>query len=580
MASRTLEEMFSDARDIHEQGDRLEALKGAMDESVKRHDAKKDRFVPASAYGDNYNGGPIGIVKGAGPDPRTEKIAQLAEKFGQVSKGLGTDEQAAVTAALEELREMQGDLTKDITVASPGNLHPYDLEAPAKQLVPRFTPLRNELGRTKGQGVAREYRRILGYSNTGMGGVANLTPFFNSESDSGTPTFGALALRRGQKIAYSMDVKTLGYVEMSLSDMVTWKAQFSNLGFENTRSLSQMALLWAHMLGEERAMLYGRGSGSGYEGVVAAPTYAALTATGSGGTLGAGIYKAKVTSFTGQGESLPGGEVTSGSLTAGQVLQIPITVQPTGAIAYGVYLTAAGGGTGTETFQGFFVPTVNPSTIQISSLVPGGAVVPSADGSANANGYDGFLSTLSDPANAGFFSRFDVTYPGKNVFGNATAANNIGDQPWQDAFAAMYASVYADPDEVWVNVQQRRQLADFVRNAGTGAAAYRITIPETGADNVRIGAIVSGLHNESSPTDKLVDLRVHPYMPIGASFIRSRVLNIPNSGIGDTSEVISVQEYMGIDWPEIQFTYDSSTYWYGSLLHYAPKWNGCILGLQ
>ncbi len=97
---------------------------------------------------------------------------------------------------------------------------------------------------------------------------------------------------------------------------------------------------------------------------------------------------------------------------------------------------------------------------------------------------------------------------------------------------------------------------------------------------MRIGAIVTGLHNESSPTDKVVDLRVHPYMPLGASLIRSRVLNIPNSGIGDTSEVISVQEYMGVDWPGLQFTYDASTYWYGSLLHYAPKWSAAILGLS
>src|SRR6266704_22587 len=190
--SPLLEEMFSDASDYRERGERLEALKSALLASVERHDAGLDGFIHHTAYGDSYNGGEIGIVKNAGPDPRTEKIAMLAERFGQVSKSLSADEQGAVSAALDELRLMQDDLSKDITVASPGNLHPYDLETPAKQLVPRFTPLRNELSRTKGQGVAREYRRILGYTNTGMGGVANLTPFFNSETD--TNTFGSLAL--------------------------------------------------------------------------------------------------------------------------------------------------------------------------------------------------------------------------------------------------------------------------------------------------------------------------------------------------------------------------------------------------
>jgi hypothetical protein len=340
-----------------------------------------------------------------------------------------------------------------------------------------------------------------------------------------------------------------------------------------------MALLWAHMLGEERAMLYGRGTaGNGYEGIVAAPTAGALTNSAASTSLGAGIYKFYLTSLTGQGESARGSELTSASITAGDKIVIPVTVQPTGAIAYGLYMTAAGGGSNSEVFQGFVVPT--SGNITVTSFVAGGAASPTVDGSAISTAYDGFLSVLSDPAQSGYFARFDVTYPGKNVYGNATAANNIGDQPWQDAFAAMFASVYADPDEVWVNVQQRRQLADFVRNAGTGAAAYRITIPEPDANSVRVGAIVSGLHNESSPTGKLVDLRVHPYMPLGASFIRSRVLDVPNSGIGDTSEVISVQEYMGIDWPQVQFTYDSSTYWFGSLIHYAPKWNGAIFGLQ
>src|SRR6185437_9129194 len=216
-------------------------------------------------------------------------------------KDMSGDDQVAVGSELDALNAMKDRFAKDITVASPGNLHPYDLEAPAKILVPRFTPLRNEMPRQKGQGTAREFRRILGYSNTGMGGVPNLTPFFSSESGStlasGGTTFGALNLVRGQKISYAMDVKSIGYLELSLSDLVSWKSQFSNLGFEDSRQLSQMALLWSHLLGEERAMLYGRGTGTGYEGVVAAPTYAALNNTPAGTTLGAGVYKAKLTSY-------------------------------------------------------------------------------------------------------------------------------------------------------------------------------------------------------------------------------------------------------------------------------------------
>jgi hypothetical protein len=119
-----------------------------------------------------------------------------------------------------------------------------------------------------------------------------------------------------------------------------------------------------------------------------------------------------------------------------------------------------------------------------------------------------------------------------------------------------------------------------MRNATNGTAAYRITLSEGEQGSMTIGGMVTGLANESSPTSRICDLRVHPYMPVGASFIRTRVLNIPDSGIGDTTTVTSVQDYMSVDWPQIQFTYDASTYWLGTLIHYAPKWSGAIFGLQ
>jgi hypothetical protein len=148
-------------------------------------------------------------------------------------------------------------------------------------------------------------------------------------------------------------------------------------------------------------------------------------------------------------------------------------------------------------------------------------------------------------------------------------------------FASLYASVYADPEEVWLSAVQRRQFADWVRSDTTGASAYRITMGQSEFDgSVTVGGFVSGMANESSPTDRIVNLRVHPYMPSGVSFCRSRTLPIPDSGIGDTNTMVEVQGYMSVDWPEIQFTYDASTYWFGTLLHYAPAWSGVLYGLQ
>jgi hypothetical protein len=596
-----LAEMFSDARDTTERGDRLESLKKDLQASIDRHDRKEDAFIPAARR--QAEDGRVGIIKGAGPGaPRRATVAQwdaFSERVNGLSKSLSAEDQASIVAELGAMTALRDELSKDISTTVPGNLHPYDLEAPAKRLVPRFTPLRNEIPRTKGIGTAREYRRILGYTNAGMGGVADVTPFFNSEtalnggSTAGLPTFGGLGLIRGQKISYAMDVHTVPYMEMSLSAVTGWKAQFANMGFENSQQLDQMALLWGHLLGEEKAMLFARG-GSPYAGAVAAPSGTPTLASG-GTAIGSGFGTTvfvKLTSYTGQGESVPGAEGTNASLTANQALVITLpSGVPAGALAVGVYTSTT---TNTETFQGFFIPQAggtNAGKIVVNVNTGGGRVVPAADGSFNANAYDGLITTLisggSGPSGAGgYVGYFPTLYSAagqqSSIYNSSlAAAGNVGDKPWQDMFASLYASVYADPEEVWLSAVQRRQLADYVRNNGTGAAAYRITMGQSEFDSgVTVGGYVTGLANESSPTDRLVELRVHPYMPAGVSFARSRTLPVPDSGIGDTSTVVEVQGYMSVDWPEIQFTHDSSTYWYGSLLHYAPAWNGIIYGLQ
>lgn len=571
-------EMFADVESAAGRADRLEALKEALAKSIARRDTKRDGFVTlkeAEQMGVN-----AGIQRGvsSGDADKAAKLLAAAERFSALTKDLSGEDASAVAGELDALNAIKDQLAKDITVANPGNLHPYDLEAPAKILVPRFTPLRNEMPRQKGQGTAREFRRILGYSNTGMGGVANLTPFFSSENGSalasGNETFGALNLVRGKKISYAMDTKSVGYVEMSLSDVVSWKAQFSNLGFEDSRQLSQMALLWSHLLGEERAMLYGRGSGTGYEGVVASPTSTA-TASGTGGTIPAATYSVKLSSYTGMGESVPTTGNGALAVTLGQNIVITVTGEPVGALMYGVYVGPAG----SEVFQGFFIPTGSSNTITLTAYNAGGRAIPTVDTSALSTAYDGFLSVLTDPAQAGYFARANSAYAGQTIY-NATSSNQVGDKPWQDAFASLYASVYADPEEVWLNAAQRRSLADFLRSASNTSAAYRIQLSEDGANGATVGAAVTGLVNESSPTDRVVRLRVHPYMPSGASFIRSVTLPIPDSHIAETTVATNVQDYMSVDWTPIQFSYDASTYQLGTVIHYAPKWSGAIVGLS
>ena len=533
-------EMFADCQTSAERGERFEEYKGELTKSIDRKDSGKDRWIGKGA-----------IAKGAGT------IGSLAEHVSTITKSLSPEAAASLASELEAVKSAAADLQKDWTFAGPSGVQlvPYDLEAPAKLLVPRMTPLRNDISRTKGVGTGRQYKRILGFTNAGVGGVPDLSPFMNSETVQ--TSFGSLALRRGQKISYAADQQTVPYEEMSFSDQVNTKAYFTSLGFEDVRQLSQTALLWAHLLGEEKAMLYARGTASPYAGAVGAATLATATAGGTGGTIPAATYFFKVTVKAGFGESVVSNEL-SVAVTAGQKVTLGIT-EPAGST--GVYNVYASTATGTETFQGTF----SGNSIVLSTYVTGGAAMPVSDSSGDPNAFDGLVTSALNPANGGTVTRVNGTL-------NATPGADF-----QNTFLAMWNLVYADPDEIFTTAAVRNELGNQL--IASGSSNYRITLADSGNGKV-LGQMVSGIVNHSSPEGKMLDLRVHPYMPVGTAFVRSRTLPIPDSEVGETTQMVMVQDYMSVEWTQIQFTYDQSTYTLGTMVNYAPKWNGILTGIQ
>jgi hypothetical protein len=541
-------EMFSDATGA-DVARRFEQYKGVLSAEHAKAAQGGRAFVPEQ-----------GIVE----DPYAKSRA-IAERVDNITKSVGPDVLASVQGEIDALKNTLGaDIAKDWSLpgTAPNNatLTPYDLEAPAKLLVPRLTPLRNTLPRGKGQGSARQFRRILGWSNAGIGGVADKSPFFNSQSDPG-PTFGSLALRRGPKIEYASDNRSAAYVEMGLSDQVNWVAQFAGQGFQDIRSLSQTALLWAHLGGEERAMLYGRGaSGNGYAGAVSAPVISSSTAT-TGGTIAAGTYAVVVTARTGFGESVISNntaQVTTGSTST---ITVNVTTEPAGSLGvYNLYVSAPGGAVGTARLQTTF--TGNTYTLTTAPTTTGAVNPGAVDSSVQTLGYDGFL-TVQSGAESGYFRRLNA----------ALGTTDPGDE-FQVAFLSLYQSVKADPDHIWIDGATAKKLGSLLKTASS--SSYQLKLDGDGHGHF-LGAVVTGIENQV--TRKMVPLRVHPWMPQGCALIRSETLPVPDSHVNATAEVISVQEYMSVDWPVIQMTYDSSTYWYGTLVHYAPAWSGLITSI-
>jgi hypothetical protein len=559
MTAGILEQMFADALSPAEQAMRLEAFKGAMAESLAMTDSGRLHWDRHSKT----------LIK-AIADPN-----RMAAALESLTKSLTGDQAAAMAADLELLKS---NITKDWTPTSPVNaisgatvqgLVPYDLEAPAKQLVPHDTPLRNSIPRPKGQGNARQFKRILSYTNAGIaGGAASALPFFSSTST--TSTWGGLSLNRPPKITYTGDAHSVGYVELGFSDAVDWVSFFAGLGFDDLRALSRTALLWAHLLGEERAMLYGRGSGTGYEGAIAAPGAITAVASGSGATIANATYYVYVTALSGPStgggslESVPSTVVNTGATTSASAITITVGTEPSGSLGYAYYVGTTTGPTNAH-FQGTFIG--NSVTI---TTTPGtsGANPSTSDTSANPNGYDGFLSILTDPAQSGYFKRINGTL--------STANPGV---EFDTMFTTMFTANGADPEELWLTAAIRTELNQLMRIGGTNGAAsgYRTNVV-TGDAGVTMSTTVTGYVNPA--TSRVVDIRVHRYMPAGCAMVRSVSLPIPDAQIPAPVAAVNVQEYMAIDWPDIQMTYDSSTYQYGTLVHYAPAWMGALVGVE
>ena len=555
-------DLFSDVTSAKDAAVRMDEYKGELNKSVAG--ATSDPSVIAQIQGNNG----VNFVKST-PVDALEALAS--------NKSLSTDVLASVNSALSSQRLAMQDIGKDITLTSPlsTSFAAFDLEAPSKLLTPRPTPLRNKIARKKGVGTSHRVKRITGFTGTGTGGIGNTWPGI---TESTTTAFGSINYNRGPKISYAADDLVLPYNTYSLSDSVSWDANYSGMGFDDLRQLSSTSTLYATMLMEERMMLMGRGTASGYSGALSAPTFtkSAPTASGSQVQLAATTYYVNVTadagvSGSGFGESILGTE-TSQVVASGQVLAVTVTTPVVGALGYNIYVGTTTGAANLK-YQGtlkgtgtFYIQGVGGSTLgnnAVYSTTGAAATRASADTSAYATGYDGILPTVLG-ANSGY----------NNAINSSFSTSNPGVE-FQNVFSKMYDAVKADPDEIFLNGADRKQLSDAIKNGST--ANYRLNLTQTEAGDYVGGAVIGGLNNEI--TGKLVPLTVHPWLPQGVAPVLSYGLPIPDSNVTDVWANFMVQDYIGVQWPVNGFTYDFSTYFRGTFFCTAPAWNGAVSGI-
>ena len=493
------------------------------------------------------------------------------------NKSLSPEVISSLTTALATQRGVTGDIGKEITLSTPlsSSFAAFDLEAPAKLLTPRPTPLRNRIPRKKGVGTSHRVKRILGYTGTGTGGQGQIWPGINetTQNNFAPGSDNSYNLIRGPQISYTADDLVLPYNSYSLSDQVSFDANFSGLGYQDLRQLSSTSTLYATMLMEERMMLMARGTASGYSGALAQPdisaTAVAKVATES--ALPNGQYIVFVTAnagiaSTGFGESIVSAQA-SDTTSGTQVLSVTVATPVVGAIGYNLYVKSGSQSVATYqgTFQGLTARLVGASSVTMPNTfaytTTGAAVTrASADTSAYATGYDGILPTVLGP-NTGYNNAINAPF----------STSNPGVE-FQTVFASLYENVKADPDEVLLNGNDRKQLSDAIKNGST--ANYRLMVENPGEGGITYGSVVTALQNEV--TGKALALTVHPWLPQGVAPVLSYTLPIPDTEVSDVWANFLVQDYMGIQWPVNQFTYDFSTYFRGTFFCTAPAWNGVV----
>lgn len=448
--------------------------------------------------------------------------------------------------------------------------------------------------------MAHRFKVISGFTGTGTGGVGTFFPGIteggvNSQGTGFEPGGSPFpTYLRGAPISYAGYDQAVNYKQFSVSDVVSWAAQFSGQGYEDVRQLSQTALLWSSMLLEERMLLGSRGTDSGFSGALAAPTGVTLTArAATGNEVGntadiANLYVYVVAvGMWGNGVASSVATTTGLAAATGDVVDVVFN-DVSGALGYQIF---AGTTTGVANCYAAQVsggqiaaapgvvgasPAAGTSSAKLTINFTGGGTggapnsgaQPSAtDASAYATGYDGILSYCTGTS-AGYVTRLN------NTFAGADGAN-VGNT-FSNVFANLYQSVKADPDEILANGFDRKQVSDQLKNESS--ASYRIVLDNaTEAHNAQIGALVTGIQNEV--TGKMTTLTVHPWLPQGNMPVISWTLPLPDTNVSDVFAVYNVQDYMGISWPVNQFLYETSSYWYGTMVCYAPAWCGAVQGI-
>lgn len=484
---------------------------------------------------------------------------------------------------LELMKAAYGnDISKSITTGT--GLVAYDLQAPAKNLYPVFTPLRNRIPRVPGGvGVATNWKQITSIVGSGF-------------DNNGWVPEG----QRSGRMSYSSTPKAANYVTIGEEDSVTFEANNAGRTFEDVRATMSVRLLQKMMLKEENALL--GGNASLQLGTVGTPTLSAATAAGAtlpaatysvicvaltqegfyNSSLSAGIAQSKtVTGADGATYSVNGGSsiksaAATQAVTLGQALSASVTpIQ--GASAYAWFVGLAGSEKleqiTTTAFAVFSAPLVGGSRQAAAANF-------TVDCSANVGAFDGLLTAALNPANTAYVKTMANGNTGLTASGRGSVVEI--DQMLQ----TMWDNYMLSPTVLYMNSQEVKNVTNKVMSSSQGSLV-RYNTPNTGAGAnepyaIVAGGVVSSYYNPFMPEGgAIIPIKIHPKVPPG--MVMGYAENLPmyyqNNEVSNVAEVKTRQDYYQIDWPIRTRSYESGVYAEEVLAIYATFAIGIICNI-
>ena len=473
------------------------------------------------------------------------------------------------------------------TVSVSTGLTYFDLTAPALNMFPTVTPIRNMMRRFPQLYAGDKFNYEVVLSTTG----------------SGLPTMGWVPEgQRAASMSYNTTRTNAVYATFGEEDSVTEEALIASDGFEDEAALVQLRSMLRLFVKEEMGLL-----GGDLSLALGTPTTPTVTvAAFTGASLTAGTFQVIVVGLTAEGyqnASVANGVTQSLTITGndgqtytlnagssarsastlgtvagtGTALLATIPVM-SGAAAYAWYA----GPSGTVTSAVLQTITTINSVAFTAPLTTGTQVATAitADCSTNSTAFDGLLNTaFKKTAQGSYVNSLATGTPGT---GTSLAAGSDGSPSQIDTmFESMWNTGFVSPTVVYANASGIKALANLsLTTATTPLMRYYNTTDQAAPDfRVTTAGVVAWLFNPYTPDGGMkVAARAHPFVVPGTFLAWTELLPpwYMTNALPSPAVVATRQDYYIEIWPRITRKQFFGVYSQESLAVYAPFGLGVI----